>query len=390
MARSFRTAIRLLPLSCALLLGGCAGLPPQAPSSAADLSWVLAGAGMLQAQGSGAVEDPATLLRVTPEMHRFAVNAVEGSFSVDGKTSALFEALNSEQGLHIQYDSEATLSAAEAFRQRRANCLTFTLLFVALARDAGIPARFNEVEIPPVWDLGDDNTLLLYRHINARVDLGDSMYQLVDVSGDDINPHLAYQTLITEQEAEAQFYNNRSAQLRLEHRLDESLRYQLFALRLSPQASYLWTNLASLYLLQRNPRAAHIAVTRALELDPSDALGYETAAQAYEQLGQHDLAAGFHSRARDFLARSPYYHYQLALEAMRHDDNRQAYEEIREAVRSRVRDPRFYFVLAVLLERMGDHQHSADSMAVVMELTQDTAQQERYRSKFARLKEQQG
>lgn len=383
-----KTALQLLPWPCILLLCACAGLPPQTQPSADELAWVLDGAGLLPPDGVGSLEDPASLVHVSRDMHRFAARAVADSFAPDAKATALVEALNSAQGLNIQYDTEATLSAEEAFRQRRANCLSYTLLFVALARDVGLPVRFNEVDIPPVWDLGDDNTLLLYKHINARVELGDSTYQLVDISGEDLNPHLAYQSEISEREAEAQFYNNRSAQLRLQHHADLALRYQLFALRLSPQASYLWTNLASLYLLRGNARAGRIAAVHAIELEGSNPLAYEAAAQAYEQLGRRDLAASLHERARGFFERSPYYHYQMALDAMRRKDDSRAYDEIRLAVQSRVRDPRFYFLLAVLLDRMGDRQDSDDSMAIVMQLTQDVTQQARYRNKFERLKEQ--
>ncbi len=390
----FRSSIRAwVPAWAALLLSllaGCAGLPPQVPPTPEELAWVSEGAGLLPAVNGSDVEEPSTLLYVSEDMRRFARDAVRQISGVAAKTIALADAMDSAQGLHLQYDAEATLTAEQAFRQKRANCLSYTMLFVALAREVGIPVKFYNVDIPPIWDMGDDDTALLYKHINARVEVDSTSYQIVDISGEQYDPHLYYENPISDSEAAAQFYNNRAVQLRLQHRLVDALRYQLRAVQMAPVSAYLWTNLSDLYLIEGQPRAARTAVAHALELDSSDPLAYQAASLAYAQLGQSGLAREFHARARHFIEQNPYYHYHLALVAMRRDDNAAAYEEIREAVQTRVRDPRFFFVLAVLLDRMGDPKHAADSMAVVMQLTDDVAQQERYRNKFARLKEQQG
>ena len=48
------------------------------------------------------------------------------------------------------YD-EITRTASETFRARRGNCLSFSNMFVAMARDVGLDVQFQEVEIPPDW-----------------------------------------------------------------------------------------------------------------------------------------------------------------------------------------------------------------------------------------------
>lgn len=373
-----------------LLLAGCAGLPKDTPATPDEVSWAGSGAGLLPAGAGGDIEDPAALMHVSDEMRRFARNAVRYRAGLAAKTEALMDALHSEQGLNLQYDAEATLTAEQAFRQRRANCLTYTILFVALAREVDVPAKFNNVEIPPVWDLGDDDTALLYRHINARVDLDASNWQIIDISGDEYRPHIYFENIISDTEAAAQFYNNRAVQFRLQRDFADALRYQVRALQLAPGVAYLWTNLADLYLVMGKPRAAHAAVIHALGLDSSDPLAYQTAALTYKKLGEAGLSREYRERAQRFMEQNPYYHYHLAVVALGQGDNQTAYEEIREAVRSRVRDPRFFFVLAVVFERLGDQKRAEISLAAVMELTDSAAQQERYRNKFVRLKEQRG
>jgi tetratricopeptide (TPR) repeat protein len=374
-------------LGLPLLLGGCAGLPQQAEVSPDDLAWVDAGAGLLPASGGVPVEDLSSLMRVTPEMRSFAHRATDGRSGFAAKATALADALGDVEGRHVVYDADATLTAQQAFEQRRANCLSYTLLYVALAREVDIPAQFNEVDIPPVWDLGDDKTSVLYRHINAKLDLPTPYYRIIDVSGDEYDPAFD-QRVIPDSEAMAQFYNNRAVELRLQQHLPEALRYQLRALELAPEVAYLWTNLADLYLLDGNLRAARIAVTQALKVDPSSMLSYDAAAHVYEQMGQPVLARYFHDRAQVFLDQNPYYHYQLALEALRDGNDKVAFTEGRRAILIYPKDGRFFFLMAVVLDRMGDLRLSSESLQAALKLSPDAAQQERYKSKFARLTNQ--
>ncbi|MDP3294509.1 MAG: transglutaminase domain-containing protein [Nevskia sp.] len=378
-----QSAILLVAVSATLT--GCASLPEQPSISTDDAAWALAGADRLPASTTPpAIEDLPSLLAVSDEMRRFAQDATRRESSISDKTRALAAALHAEDGRHLRYDAEATLSAEQAFLQRRANCLSYTLLFVALAREVGIPATFNEVDIPPIWELGDDQTLLLYRHINARIVLTPSQYQIVDVGGEDYSPRYDQRTL-TDQAALAQFYNNRAVELRLQRRHGEALRYQLRSLELLPDAGYLWANLSSLYLRDGQLRAASIAITQALLLEPRSVSSYNTAADIHAQLGNTQLAAYFHKRAQAYLEQNPYYHFQLALTALKERDELRAYRETRQAILLSPTDPRFFFLAAELLQRFGDTEHSGEILQIALQLTPDPSQQARYRSKFGKL-----
>jgi tetratricopeptide (TPR) repeat protein len=378
-----RTCIVLLLFA----LGGCASLPQQPAISTADVSWVLNGADANSAAAKLEPEPLPSLLHVTDEMRHFALAATQGVFGISAKATALAAAIGTENGLRLRYDVDATLTAEQAFVQHRANCLSYTLLFIALAREVGIPAQFNEVDVPPIWDLGNDKTLLLYRHINARIDAYVTYYQIVDVSGEEYSP--AYeQRVISDLTAAAQFYNNRAVELRLQKHYADALKYQLRALELAPDTAYLWTNLASLYLASNRAHAARIAVTRALQLDDASVLNYNAAGHIYEQLGEQRLAAYFQKRAQYFLDQNPYYHYQLALAALDdHGDELLAYKETRRALLLYQKDPRFFFLASILLQRRGEIELARKTMDVAVALTPDPSQLARYRSKFARLTE---
>lgn len=368
-----------------LSVTACVTLPQTQPVDDRDLAWVLAGADVaLPTADSASPEHLASLLHVTGAMRDFAKAAVRGESSVAGKAGALAKALGAPDGLHLRYDVLATLSAEQVFAEHRANCLSYTLLYVALAREVGVPARFNEVDIPPIWDSGDDNTLLLYRHINARIDITTSKFQIVDVSAEEYDPNYP-QRIISDRAAQAQYYNNRAVELRLAGQPREALGEQLTAMRLAPDAGYLWTNLGSLYLLNGNARAARIAVTRALTLDRGGVLNYNAAANVYAALGQPALAAEFQQRAQQALQRNPYYHYELAIESMRDGQTAKAEAQAQRAIDLYDKDPRFYVLYAVLLKRLGQPLQAGDAMHTALALTPDENLQARYRSKFARL-----
>ncbi|HZR36678.1 MAG TPA: transglutaminase domain-containing protein [Nevskia sp.] len=383
------------PLVFALLsygvLAGCAGQSEKASAapSASDLNWVLSGAGTVpdKPADSSPIEDLSSLMAVSPSMHRFALYVTRGKITTAAKIDALVRAMRGGQGLNLQYDANATLTAEQAFEQRRANCLSYTFLFAALARDVDIPVAFNDVRIPPLWDLGDNRTSLLYRHLNLRIDLLPPLFQVIDVSGEEYDPSFE-QRRIPDSEAQAQYYNNRAMEFLLKQQQADALRYELRALQLASIAPYLWINLATIYERDGQLRAARIAVDQGLLLDPNSMLGYETAAQIYGALGQTEVANRYHQQAREFLERNPYYHYQLALAALDKGDESLSLEETRRAIQLRSQEPRFHFLLALLENRRGEFRLADDSMRTVMHLTQDPMLQERYRNKFARLKAQ--
>ena len=121
---------------------------------------------------------PADILGLDPAMRRFVAERVPAGGPGSWRLRELLRALLRDDGFHIEYQ-ERTYTAAEAFQLRRANCLAFTNLFVALAREAGLTVRFQEVDVPADWSSRGD-LLIQNRHINTNVDLGRGREQIVD------------------------------------------------------------------------------------------------------------------------------------------------------------------------------------------------------------------
>ena len=143
-------------VATAVLLASCGTVPLRQPDFPALLGYEVP-----------AIED-AEWLDMTPEMKTFVEEYSRADHARHSRAWALAYAALDPYILDFSYDPRQTLTAAEAFQQRRGNCLTFSALFVAMARDAGLDARFQEVIIPPKWSAVND-TLLVSKHVNAIV-----------------------------------------------------------------------------------------------------------------------------------------------------------------------------------------------------------------------------
>ncbi|MDY7093650.1 MAG: transglutaminase domain-containing protein, partial [Acidobacteriota bacterium] len=110
------------------------------------------------------------VLALTPEIRRFLDSRI--SFNMDRETRFLNlqSAVFGKHGLEITYGNTETRTVAETFRERSGNCLSFTLLFTAMARYLGLPAYFLEVDEVLSWDLRGE-VVLNNRHMFSEVEL---------------------------------------------------------------------------------------------------------------------------------------------------------------------------------------------------------------------------
>lgn len=378
------TARIFFALLTAVFANACTPSLAHRPVSDHELSWVVSG-GEDRSTLIRPTVQPEQLMALTDDMREFAHRTIAGLSSRAEQLDALTAALASDQGLALRYDSEANLSVAEAFGQRRVNCLSYTMLLAALAREVGIAVQFNQVDIPPIWDLRDNGDgYLLYRHVNARVEVSPSVFRIIDVTPQEYDFTFP-QRVISDRQAQAQFYNNRAMELQSHGDLAAALGYELRAIELDDQPAFLWTNLSYLYLAAGDTKAADIAIRTALKLDPGDASAYGTAAHIYEAMNEPQQARRFRRSAEYNLRRNPYYHYRLALQAYQQNDDELAYEEVRKAAGLYPGEHRFFFLMGVVLARMDQPKLARDSIEVAISLSSDATQQARYRSKLSRL-----
>jgi tetratricopeptide (TPR) repeat protein len=283
------------------------------------------------------------LLRMSPEMEQFVEQYAKSDRAHTGKAWHLAYAALDPYLLDFDYDSGITLPADEAFRSGRGNCLTFSSLFVAMARAAGLEAWYQEVRIPPKWSAVNE-TLLVSKHVNAVVREHGQEW-VIDVSRRKKKDNDETRRM-SDSEAEAQYYNNLGADALVEEDLPTAYAYFRAALRAQPGLAYIWSNLGVVY--RRNDQAADaiLAYETALQYDPNNAVALNNLYTLYTDEGNLDSAAKLEIRVERNRRNNPYYLLYLAEIANEEQRWSDAINLLNRAIKIDANEYRFHFAMA--------------------------------------------
>lgn len=263
-------------------------------------------------------------------------------------------------GFGIQHDARGTYPAAQAFARREVNCLSYTLMYVAMARHMGLDARVNDVALPPSWDLRGQDSLMLLRHVNAKVVLEPGEQVVIDLEMDRYSP-MYRQSRVSERLAAALYYSNRASELAAEGKVEEGFLHLRKALALDDGQSYIWNNLGNLYYRQQLLKEAETAYLQGLHLAPRDLTVISNLSVLYKALGERDKAEYFDGRAREYRNDNPYYLYTRARSALNAGDDQKAETLVVKAIAREKKEPRFHRLAAQIYEHRGQAE-KADSM----------------------------
>lgn len=331
----FRTAIMLLAIS---VLAGCAGQRTLFHATLLEQHAQLLSGATLSSNGEPLPAlEPVDLLAVNDEMRAFLKKHVAGRNDNARKTELIIKALLHD-GLELQYSNLKTYSAEQAFREREGNCLSFTNLFVALAREAGLKAQFQEVRIPPMWT-ADGDTLYYNLHINALVKLH-QRDQVVDFDIEDFNTRFSRHR-ISDETAAAQYYNNMGAYYLGEKDTVQAFRHARKAIELRPDTGYFWTNLGTILRRAGDLQHAEQSYLVAIELSEEPA-AMSNLARLYKTLDKPELAREYEARVQAFRRKNPYYLYAQAKQAYADENYESTQEFLRSAIRRNKEEHEFY------------------------------------------------
>ncbi|PCO05527.1 hypothetical protein AWR36_005775 [Microbulbifer flavimaris] len=367
----------------ALLLSACTTTLPTSEAPL-DVSAPLSGSALLGEPVDPAALPDMDLLSLTPEIRELLAGVAPGR-SPHARLAALIRAFD-ERSLHVNYEADATLTAAQTFHQQRGNCLAFTLMMVAMARELGADAYFNEVDVPPVWDSDDDQTFVVYRHINM-VSESRRGRRVVDFNMEAYDP-LYDQRRLDDREAFAQFYSNRGVELMQVGQMENAFLHLRKALDLKPGSADLWANLGALYSRAGHRAEAESSYRQALALNSGHLVAISNLERLYRAGGRTQLAETYAARARYHRARNPYYLYQQAREAYEVGQYEDAKKQLKKALRQYQDDHRFHFLMGLTNLRLGDTDSSKDSLRTAFALTKTDGARAAYLRKLQFLKEE--
>lgn len=357
------------------------------------IGWALAAALALSppagehARPQHAPPDPAQIMAVPPALRALVQERVNapgrGHWQRLQRLTELMS--TSQDGLRLEYHDQATQTVDQAFLNRQVNCLTYTLVFLALAREAGLDAYPQEIDETLAWQQRKD---VVYRsnHVNAAVRLGTRRY-VVDVgSSFVIGRHPAH--AIDERRLLAQYYNNRAAQLMAVGELPAALAHADIAIELDPAYPTTWSNTGVLRLHSGDLAGAEQAYVTALSLAPEHSSALFNLVSLYKRRGDHKREMQFRRRLDKVQSRDPFHQFMLAVQLEQRGDYALAIERYRLAIRLHGDEHRFYHGLARAYAQAGNQRraHRALQQALTLATGKDEAAIAQYRTMLEGLR----
>jgi tetratricopeptide (TPR) repeat protein len=341
------------------------------------------------------------MLELSPEMIKFLDREVRGYSSESERLRRLAWAIMRSGEFSLVYE-DTTGTASETFATRRGNCMAFTNMFVAMSRNLGIDAQFQEVDVPPTWSMSG-GSFLYAQHINVYVDLRNGRFREVDFNIYDFDHELETR-IISDDRARAHYFNNIGAEKMLEG--DTPQAYAYFRQSLAEDDRYVpaWINMGILHRREAYPAYAEVAFLTALQRGgrKSKLMSYETLdvgwmsplventslvamsnlANLYEDEGRSDLAEQYFARVESHRLKNPFYRYQRAELAFEEGDYAAAIDDLKYAVRRRKNEDEFYYLLSLSYLMQGDREEAHRWMKKAEGVAQQNSDKEKYSYKL--------
>ncbi|NZA27080.1 tetratricopeptide repeat protein [Luteimonas sp. SJ-92] len=280
----------------------------------------------------------------------------------------LVEFVFAEDGLALEYGNAATHTVADAWRTRQVNCLSFSLLFTALARETGLDAFVQEIDQVLVW-YQHEGIVYNSSHVNVGIRIG-TRRKTVDVSRNAvIARHQPEQ--ISDDRALAHFYNNRGAELMAAGELAIARAHMEEAIALDPDYATSWNNFGVLRMRSGDAAGAEAAYRRALALDSDHAPALFNIVGLFRRGGDDANATRFQRQLEQAQLADPFHQFLLGNEYEGRGDYARAAGHYRRAIRLHGSEHRFHFALARTWLLMGERRRAGRALARARALGDD-------------------
>jgi Flp pilus assembly protein TadD len=273
------------------------------------------------------------------------------------KLRALVAGMEDRGMFSLEY-AEVTRTASATFHDRQGNCLSFTMLFVSLARAAGLRASYQRVQVPPTWTY--DGTVVVANHVNTVVQTGGGEETIVDFN---IRPYEGRNVSrrVDDDYALGLFYTNLGAEAMLRQEYAAALVYLREAAAVDADSPGVWVNLGVLYARHGRYEHAESAYLRALESDDDEPSALANLVLVYQAIGEPQLAAEYRRRVQGYRERNPYYHFASATLAFEQQRFSEAMTSLRRAVRLKPDEPEFYALRGQVQAALGKQRDATQS-----------------------------
>ena len=295
------------------------------------------------------------------EMQEFVRQVRDFGGDSSARVLRLLQAMKQRGLFSLEYNEAFTHTVSATFHERRGNCLSFTMLFIALARETGLHARYQLVDVPPQWNL-DSDLVVIANHVNAVIDSRTDKDLVVDFNKTNFHGNFVTHR-IDDAYAAALFYTNLGAEAMLQRDYPQSFTLLREAVHARADVAPPWVNLGVLYGRQGLYEYAEASYLHALQIAPQERSALANLVGIYEELGDNERAAEYRERVRRYQDINPYYHYARAQKSYHDKQYEDTLAELRRAIRLRDDESVFYTLQGEALTALGRGDEAKKSFA---------------------------
>jgi Flp pilus assembly protein TadD len=252
--------------------------------------------------------------QVNDEMRVWVRERVQTGGEPTMRLEQLLQALLHRDGVELAYQRGYTATAEEVWTSHKANCLSFTHLYVGLAREIGLPVYYLRVSDLQSFEK-DGDLVVASEHVTAAH--GPPTHRhVLDFSDRPVKDYRQTEP-ISDLRAVALHYSNLGAHRIRDDRTDEAIELLETAVRLDPELADGWINFGVAKRRVGDLETAESFFRRALELDPTATSGYTNLASVLQRQGREAEATRVLALTDRYRSRNPFSYLALGDLALR-------------------------------------------------------------------------
>jgi Tfp pilus assembly protein PilF len=330
---------------------------------------------------------------LSAEMKQYLNTEIAAQVRLKGAQQALFDALYAKRQLLLDYDSEITRNAAQAFAARSGNCLSLVIMTAAFAKELGLPVRYQSAYADETVSR-DGDTYFFIGHVNVSLGRKPTDFGFGTRDADrmtiDFMPPLEIRALrahdISERTVVAMYMNNRAAEALTRGKLDDAYAWARAAIAQDPAFLTAYNTLGVIYERHGNLAQADKVLSLALEREPTNTRVISNLVAVYKGQGRTAEAASLAQKLKQMEPDPPFAFFNRGLKAMREGNFQAARDFFAREVNRAPYYHEFHFWLASAYAKLGEVDKARKQLALAMEYSTTRGEHDLYAAKLDRIK----
>jgi len=327
------------------------------------------------------------------DMKRYLSGEVAGHLLAKGPQRGLIDALYDKTQLKLEYDAEMTRNASQTFAARAGNCLSLVIMSAALAKEIGLPVRYQKVFVDDTWSRSGD-MYFASSHVNLTLGIGHIGDRILDeqtapmtidfLPAEDIRGRRM--RTIGEETIVAMYMNNRAVESLAQGQLNNAYWWARRAIEHDPRFLSSYNTLGVIYRRHGNLQEAERILNHVLELEPGNTLVMSNLALVFDDQGRVAESKALTRKLEQLQPYPPFHFFNLGLTAMRNSDFKAAKDLFAKEVDRDAYYHEFRFWLAAAYLNLGEIEQARTQLTMAMESSTTRKEHELYAAKLDRIR----